>query len=130
MRWANQRSSRLVLKLKRPSRLPAISPVHLSHAPHSPKPCLPTPDIPRRRLDTTHSRSVPCTNGESWLTVPLAWGWRRGRDSNPRYGCPYAAFRVRCIQPLCHLSADRGCLSVAAQYLAAPSARHKGASIE
>ena len=34
--------------------------------------------------------------------------WRRGRDSNPRYGCPYAAFRVRCIQPLCHLSADRG----------------------
>jgi hypothetical protein len=34
-------------------------------------------------------------------------GWRRGRDSNPRYGCPYAAFRVRCIQPLCHLSARR-----------------------
>jgi hypothetical protein len=32
--------------------------------------------------------------------------WRRGRDSNPRYGCPYAAFRVRCIQPLCHLSAE------------------------
>lgn len=30
--------------------------------------------------------------------------WRRGRDLNPRYGCPYAAFRVRCIQPLCHLS--------------------------
>src|SRR5215207_7783226 len=35
----------------------------------------------------------------------LLHGWRRGRDSNPRYGCPYAAFRVRCIQPLCHLSA-------------------------
>src|ERR1043166_9387225 len=30
--------------------------------------------------------------------------WGRGRDSNPRYGYPYAAFRVRCIQPLCHLS--------------------------
>src|SRR4029078_6289802 len=30
--------------------------------------------------------------------------WRRGWDSNPRYGCPYAAFRVRYIQPLCHLS--------------------------
>src|ERR1700730_647233 len=30
--------------------------------------------------------------------------WRRGWDSNPRYGCPYAAFRVRCIRPLCHLS--------------------------
>ena len=30
--------------------------------------------------------------------------WRRGRDSNPRYGYPYAAFRVRCFQPLSHLS--------------------------
>ena len=30
--------------------------------------------------------------------------WRRGRDSNPRYSCPYAAFRVRCFQPLSHLS--------------------------
>src|SRR5262245_61528761 len=30
--------------------------------------------------------------------------WRRGWDSNPRYGCPYAAFRVRCFQPLSHLS--------------------------
>src|SRR5262249_57584657 len=25
-------------------------------------------------------------------------------DSNPRYGYPYAAFRVRCFQPLSHLS--------------------------
>ena len=33
--------------------------------------------------------------------------WRRGRDSNPRYSCPYFAFRVRRIRPLCHLSADR-----------------------
>ena len=33
--------------------------------------------------------------------------WRRGRDSNPRYGCPYAAFRVRCIRPLCHLSVPK-----------------------
>ena len=31
--------------------------------------------------------------------------WRRGWDSNPRYGCPYAAFRVRCFRPLSHLSA-------------------------
>ncbi len=30
--------------------------------------------------------------------------WRRGRDSNPRWACTHAAFRVRCIQPLCHLS--------------------------
>src|SRR3982074_2583909 len=33
--------------------------------------------------------------------------WRRGRDLNPRYGCPYAAFRVRCDRPLCHLSGSR-----------------------
>ncbi len=31
--------------------------------------------------------------------------WRRGRDSNPRWSCPHAAFRVRCFQPLSHLSA-------------------------
>ena len=31
--------------------------------------------------------------------------WRRGWDLNPRYPCRYAAFRVRCIRPLCHLSA-------------------------
>ena len=30
--------------------------------------------------------------------------WRRGGDSNPRYGCPYSAFRVRRDRPLCHLS--------------------------
>lgn len=30
--------------------------------------------------------------------------WRRGWDSNPRYPCEYAAFRVRCLQPLDHLS--------------------------
>ena len=35
-------------------------------------------------------------------------GWRRGWDSNPRYGCPYTAFRVQRIRPLCHLSAHRG----------------------
>src|SRR5690348_12003330 len=34
-------------------------------------------------------------------------GWRRGRDSNPRYPCEYAAFRVRCFQPLSHLSTSR-----------------------
>ncbi len=30
--------------------------------------------------------------------------WRRGWDSNPRYPCEYAAFRVRCFRPLSHLS--------------------------
>src|SRR5689334_2944719 len=33
--------------------------------------------------------------------------WRRGSDSNPRYPCEYAAFRVRCFQPLIHLSGAR-----------------------
>src|SRR5262245_20953900 len=37
--------------------------------------------------------------GQCWTMF-----WRRGWDSNPRYGCPYAAFRVRCFQPLSHLS--------------------------
>ena len=31
--------------------------------------------------------------------------WRRGWDSNPRYPSRHAAFRVRYIRPLCHLSA-------------------------
>ena len=30
---------------------------------------------------------------------------RRGRDSNPRYGCPYNGFRDRPDRPLWHLSA-------------------------
>ncbi len=34
--------------------------------------------------------------------------WRRGRDLNPRCPCRHAAFRVRCIQPLCHLSVRGG----------------------
>ena len=36
--------------------------------------------------------------------------WRTGWDSNPRYPCRYAAFRVRCHRPLDHLSAggDKG----------------------
>ena len=32
-------------------------------------------------------------------------GWRRGRDSNPRYSLrPYDALAKRCLQPLGHLS--------------------------
>ena len=31
--------------------------------------------------------------------------WRRVRDSNPRYGFPYAGFQDRCHQPLGQLSA-------------------------
>jgi hypothetical protein len=42
---------------------------------------------------------------KSPLAVLTVDEWRTGRDSNPRYSCPYAAFRVRCFQPLSHLSA-------------------------
>jgi hypothetical protein len=44
---------------------------------------------PKRRINQLKNRDI----------------WRRGWDSNPRYGCPYAAFRVRCFRPLSHLSA-------------------------
>src|ERR1700749_1405776 len=33
--------------------------------------------------------------------------WRRGWDSNPRYGSPYTAFPVLPVQPLLHLSVRR-----------------------
>ena len=33
--------------------------------------------------------------------------WRRGRDSNPRYGYPYTRFPSVLLQPLGHLSASR-----------------------
>ena len=57
--------------------------------------------------------------------------WRRGRDSNPRYGYPYAAFRVRCFQPLSHLSGARhGPVSgrVGTGVLMKARARNKGAA--
>jgi hypothetical protein len=31
--------------------------------------------------------------------------WRKGWDSNPRYGCPYAGFQDRSLKPLDHPSA-------------------------
>src|SRR6266478_5077392 len=41
--------------------------------------------------------------------------WRRGWDSNPRYGFPYARFRGEYFQPLSHLSAVVADLIVAEQ---------------
>ncbi len=59
--------------------------------------------------------------------------WRRGWDSNPRYRCRHAAFRVRCFRPLSHLSAEdqddagrRAAGSVAGGPLAAHLSRCKG----
>src|SRR6267143_2214136 len=42
--------------------------------------------------------------------------WRRGWDSNPRYGFPHARFRGECFQPLSHLSAVVADLIVAEQW--------------
>ncbi len=39
--------------------------------------------------------------------------WRRGWDSNPRYGFPHARFRGEYFQPLSHLSAAVADLIVA-----------------
>ena len=41
-------------------------------------------------------------------------GWRRERDSNPRYPYGYSGFRDRPIQPLSHLSAEESTRSKAA----------------
>ena len=40
----------------------------------------------------------------------IAYGnwWRRRRDSNPRYGCPYDALAKRWFQPLTHVSGNHG----------------------
>ena len=35
--------------------------------------------------------------------------WRRGRDSNPRYGFPYTHFPGVRLQPLGHPSASQPC---------------------
>ncbi len=43
------------------------------------------------------------------ISVP---NWRRGRDSNPGYPRGHAAFRVRCIRPLCHLSGEPRCAAI------------------
>src|SRR5499426_3669529 len=60
-----------------------LKPMGVGAAAPPPRPALPAADVGARQL---HGY------------------WRRGRDSNPRYGYPYAAFRVRCFQPLSHLS--------------------------
>ncbi len=51
--------------------------------------------------------------------------WRRGRDSNPRWACTHAAFRVRCIRPLCHLSGSRGRARRRGRHIAKQRRRNK-----
>ena len=45
-------------------------------------------------------RAAPAGHAQGQMVV----SWRRGRDSNPRYGCPYNGFRDRPVRPLRHPS--------------------------
>lgn len=57
----------------------------------------------RREQPHTRPRGEGCLIG--WQA--RRWQeWRRGWDSNPRWSCPHAAFRVRYFRPLSHLSAS------------------------
>ena len=57
------------------------------------------------RLSARLTRGTSATISESKIS-PEKQGtaWRRGRDSNPRYGYPYNGFRDRPVRPLRHLS--------------------------
>jgi hypothetical protein len=58
----------------------------------------------KERLEGAHPRS------RAGLAVPKRhsrWAWRRERDSNPRYGCPYTRFPSVRLQPLGHPSGTR-----------------------
>ena len=48
----------------------------------------------------------PDLNNCLYKSVTCENKWRRGWDSNPRWSCPHAAFRVRYFRPLSHLSAS------------------------
>ena len=54
------------------------------------------PNLKPSQLDQVFSRGGFRKEGVAFLNTP----WRRGRDSNPRYGYPYSGFRDRPIQPL------------------------------
>src|SRR6266850_4700586 len=64
-------------------------------------------------------KCYPCLR---YVVSPMSPGrtfevWRRGWDSNPRYGFPHARFRGECFQPLSHLSAVVADLIVAEQLI-------------
>jgi len=60
------------------------------------KPTVATPPAMRAKSATGRGDGTPRNLGNSW---------RRGWDSNPRYGCPHNGFRDRPNRPLWHLSA-------------------------
>ena len=77
-----------------------------------------SPGAPRRPVRPPYRCSLPgltrfgdtvARDPGSLLPAPAvavrANNWRRGRDSNPRYGCPYTRFPSVLFRPLRHLSA-------------------------
>ena len=53
------------------------------------------------RTPGTRRKRARCANQFDYLFKEL---WRRGWDSNPRYGLPHAGFQDRCLKPLGHPS--------------------------
>ena len=49
----------------------------------------------------THARETPTNGLANHPLEPLEYlsVWRKDRDSNPRYGFPYAGFQDRCLKP-------------------------------
>ena len=50
------------------------------------------------------SHPVSLINQKAQRSLGSLVYWRRDRDSNPGYGCPYNGFRIRPVRPLRHLS--------------------------
>ena len=64
-----------------------------------------------RTLDGLPRTAFPVPRHRPLGDLSAVCRWRRGWDSNPRYGYPYTAFRERHLQPLGHLSTPLGSLS-------------------
>src|SRR4051794_14122252 len=62
------------------------------------------------------------------VTNGVAASWRRGRDSNPRYGFPYTRFPSERLKPLGHLSSRTFLKALASLSQGARGARLSGLS--
>ena len=62
------------------------------------------------------ARNAPLPGGSGLpMGSDATKGWRRGRDSNPRYGFPYAGLANLCLQPLGHLPGNRRARNIACE---------------
>jgi hypothetical protein len=65
-------------------------------------------------LETDNHRSRGSHIVRAWVTEAR---WRRGWDSNPRYGFPYTRFPSERLKPLGHLSGTENCAgNIAAEF--------------